>query len=101
MVCVDPRKKSLRNPFVSAIREVATPEVAATHMDTADDVPRTASESAINRIDVALHQRIGIAARDCNPVADSRIAQQRTSDLVDLQIPAARRDEVCDLLPKH
>src|SRR5262249_55053779 len=55
----------------------------------------------MDRIDVALDQRVGVAARARNPVADRRIAQQRTSDLVDLQIPTARRHQLRDLLPKY
>src|SRR5262245_13334717 len=101
MVCVRARKKPLRHPFVSAIREMATPEVAAAHVDADDDTAGTASDRGINRIDVALDQHIGIAARDRNPVADHRIAQQRASDLVNLQVAAARRNQLCDLLPKH
>src|SRR6516165_3011602 len=101
MVCVRARKKTLRNPFVSAIREVATPEVATAHVDADDDFPGTPSKRAIYRIDVALDQCIGIAARARNPVTDRRITQQRTGDLVDLQVLAARRNQFCDLLPKH
>src|SRR5262245_24297586 len=101
MVRVRAHEKTLRNPFVSAVCEVATPEVAAAHVDADDDLPGTPSERAIDRIDVVLDQRIGIAACDRNPVADRRIAHQRTSDLVDLQVPTARRDQLCDLLLKH
>src|SRR5262249_16354589 len=101
MVRVRARKKTLRNPFVSAVCQVATPEVAAAHVDADYDLIGTPGERAINRINVALDQRIGIAARDRNPVADRGIAQQRTSDLVDLQVPTARRDQLCDLLLKH
>src|SRR5262249_61712265 len=90
-----------RNPVVSAISEVTPSEVATAHVDADDDLTGPASERAIDRIDVALDQRIGVAAGGRNPVADREIAQQCTSDLVDLQIPTARSDQLCDLLPKH
>ena len=93
MICVRAREKTLRNPVVSAIGEVTPPEVAAAHVDADDDLAGTASERAIDRIGVALDQRIGVAARGRNPIADRRIAQQCTSDLVDLQVPTARRDQ--------
>jgi len=100
MVCLRLGKKTLRNPFVSAIGEMAAPKVAAAHVDADDHVVGTCTDCSIHRMDVPLDQRIGIAAGAHNSVADRRIAQQRTRDLVDLNVLAARRQQICDFLAK-
>ena len=70
-------------------------------MDADDDVGRAARDRAVDGVDVALDQRVGIAARARNLVADRGIAEQRDRDLVDLQVAAAGLHQVGDLLREH
>src|SRR5262249_38537548 len=62
MVRLRARKKALRDPFVTTVRDVTPPEIAAAHMDADHDLAGTPSERGVDGIDVTLDQRIGVAA---------------------------------------
>ena len=101
MIGAGAREEALGHPLVAALGEIVAPEIAAAHVDADDDVGRAGRDRAVDGIDIALDQRVGIAARARDPVADRGIAEQRNGDLVDLQVAAAGLHQVGDLLREH
>src|SRR5262249_35219337 len=76
------RERALGDLLVAAVSEVTAFEIAAAHVHADHHVARAGRDRGVERIDVALDQRGGIAAGGRDALADTAIAQQRNRDLV-------------------
>ena len=101
MVCVRAREEALGDNLVSAFRQIVALEIATAHVDSNTGLGRTRRDAGVEGIDVAVDQRLRIAARARHLRADGRIAEERDRNLIDLYVAAARRDEVSDLLLEY
>ena len=56
---------------------------------------------AVHRLDIQVQQPVRVAAKRANPVADRRAAEHDERHLVELDIAAAKRGEIGNLLPEN
>src|SRR5205807_1513276 len=81
-----------------ALGEVTAPKIAAAHVNADGHVGRPVRDRLVDRLDVELDERIGIAAGSSDLFADYGIAQHRDRDLVELDVAASGGGERGDLL---
>src|SRR6478736_3877330 len=87
--------------LVTAGAEIVTLEITAAHMHADGHLRWAFGDGVVDALDIEIDERVRIAARTLDLVADCRIAQKRDGDFVELHIPATGLGELGNLLLKH